>query len=392
MPWLQPSALLERERVAPAIEMPQRANADFVPFIHLLRGVAPLPVVWAHLAGAWPAETTATIWPPFLLLRNLVANPLHLFQDGAHLGVVIFFLISGYIISHIATYQSATQFVLRRILRIGPVLLFSVSSIAVVTAISAYFELPPIAGVSAKSFDDYLLSAFLLDFVVAHKALALPPTWSLVPEAVFYICMAVIIACMKKHAIGSIITLLAVFFCLLAPCKYNVTISYLANLLVYLPIFVIGRICYLRQTQAISERNALIAFAWASTLFFLLYSACLPGQLTGEKETAPTYVLAVIIFYTAMAARVRTVPRVLAFFADISFSLYLLHIPVGWFVMNVLHHWGAPIGLIVIAGLTASIVAAAVSRQVIEKPFQKLGHRVFSVRLKNDPSTYARLH
>src|SRR4051794_1142310 len=108
------------------LQFEQGSPSSFIPFIQLLRGVAPLPVVWAHLGGAWYAATHAEIFAPFQWFRVMFSEPLHLFQDGAHLGVVVFFLISGYIISHVGQNESLLEFLIKRSVRLLPTLFLAV--------------------------------------------------------------------------------------------------------------------------------------------------------------------------------------------------------------------------------------------------------------------------
>jgi exopolysaccharide production protein ExoZ len=352
--------------------MQSEPKTDFVPFIQLLRGIAPLLVVWPHLAGAWPAVTTHEIWPGFLLFRNLVSKPFHLFQDGGHLGVVIFFLISGYIISHVAASQTTSEFVIKRVFRLAPALFVAVLSMAIGSAISARFHLVSIWGDSAQSLMDYVKSALLLDYVLDHKALALPPTWSLLTEVTFYACVALLMSLVWRRPVMSVVALLGVYICLMTPVGYSDNLNYFASYYVYFPLFVVGRIFYLENTKRLDRSTSAILFVWTLILYYLLYSGWAPSWLP-PQETIATYVLAIAIFYAMMKSELRHVPKPLSFCADISYSLYLLHLPIGGLTMGILYSIGAPIGLIVFGGIAASLGAATLSWIFVEKPFQRLG-------------------
>jgi peptidoglycan/LPS O-acetylase OafA/YrhL len=76
------------------------SNAGFFPFIHMLRGIAPLMVLWAHLVFYWLVAHNINTWSGSGPWYYWVVSPFHLYQNGGHLGVVIFFLVSGFVITY----------------------------------------------------------------------------------------------------------------------------------------------------------------------------------------------------------------------------------------------------------------------------------------------------
>ena len=95
-----------------------------IPFIHLLRGIAALLVMWVHLGLWYPAEHGYTWWAAGVWRDGLVA-PLHLYQDGGHLPVLLFFLVSGFIITHVSLKETRLEFVVKRLFRLAPPLLLA---------------------------------------------------------------------------------------------------------------------------------------------------------------------------------------------------------------------------------------------------------------------------
>lgn len=51
-----------------------------------------------------------------------MARPLGLYQDAGHLGVVLFFFVSGYIVTYTSSRERVVEFSLKRLLRLGPAL------------------------------------------------------------------------------------------------------------------------------------------------------------------------------------------------------------------------------------------------------------------------------
>jgi len=166
-----------------------------IEFIHLLRGIAPLLVIWSHLPGWWLVERQWR-WPPFDFYERYVVEPLHLYQNGEHLGVVLFFIISGFIISHMALRESRSEFAVKRILRIWPALLTALLVMMVAQGLAAKLQTDPLTGhhhvdptdghfLFATPLD-YLINATLLNWALPQSTYALSVTWSLLPEVVIW--------------------------------------------------------------------------------------------------------------------------------------------------------------------------------------------------------------
>ena len=79
---------------------------------------------------------------------------------------------------------------------------------------------------------------------------------------------------------------------------------------------------------------------------------------------------------------------------DISYSLYLLHLPIGVAVIGCLSHW-LPyaswfIGILDVIGVAASAWAAWIMCQFIEKPSQETCRRLYAFRIANQSKLHSR--
>ncbi len=78
---------------------------EFFGLIHYLRAIAPLLVLWAHLCGWWVYDNHV-ISQLQIGWENFIVKPFQLYQGGGHLGVLIFFLISGFVITHVSINET----------------------------------------------------------------------------------------------------------------------------------------------------------------------------------------------------------------------------------------------------------------------------------------------
>ena len=350
---------------------------DFIPFIHVLRGLAPLLVVWSHLAGWWffVNSSSPLIWTWY---QQLIVDPLRLCYGGGHLGVVLFFCISGYIISHVATHERRIEFVVKRIFRLAPVLFVAVALMALLAELSQLLGLPKMLGNEAVHLRDYIVTAFLLNYIIDRKPLTLGGvTWSLGSEVIFYALVTALIPLMRGRPIMATWMMTAAATALVLPWPSSDALAYACYFSIYLPLFIIGRIFYLEHTKQLDSHTALTMVGANAGLLCLLYSFRWPGKLTeAPTEPAVTYFMAIILFYIVMRTPIRTMPRSVRFFADISYSLYLVHLPAGSFAMAAVSALGAPRPIILIAGLCAAVGAATAISRFVERPCQALGRHL----------------
>jgi exopolysaccharide production protein ExoZ len=153
--------------------------------IQVLRFVAALLVVYVH-AVQITAATTA--------IRSAGSIPFRVATIG-HIGVDIFFVISGLIIAKIAPGRIPTEFIWSRVIRIVPMyLLFTVPALAIGT-----FSPSLLGGAAPDQMTGFgwrnVIATFL--FWPATDQMTIPALavgWSLYFEMLFYACAALVLA------------------------------------------------------------------------------------------------------------------------------------------------------------------------------------------------------
>jgi peptidoglycan/LPS O-acetylase OafA/YrhL len=160
--------------VASDSQRPSRAGTGRVPYLDGLRAVAITGVLYAH-ARVSPGFPT---W-----LRNASwANPI----DSGALGVHLFFVISGFIITHLLILEerdtgtvSLRRFWIRRALRILPPFYIYALTIALINEVNPHLNIAPITFAMALTF--------LWEILSNHTSWWLGHTWSLSIEEQFYV-------------------------------------------------------------------------------------------------------------------------------------------------------------------------------------------------------------
>lgn len=350
---------------------------DRIAFIHLLRGLAPIFVLWAHIPGWWLIEKHQKWWL-FDATRDLVILPFHLYQNAGHFGVVLFFLISGFIISHVATRETRLEFTVKRIFRIGPTLVCATALMVMSKGLANMFALGDVYGNSASVSWDYIYTIFLLDWFTPGGH-TLSVTWSLATEVVFYVMMTVLLPRLVTHPIKATIWMLIVVAAVNLPHHISSHVAFWNYTLIYLPIIIAGRVLYLYWSGTVGRSCMLWLLGACYSVFLLLYTSRWPGQLTHEPdEPVVTYALALVVFYGAMKLNLARIPRLFTFLANISYPLYMIHLPVGMLILSAGSAAGLPIGMSVLLAILAAIAAARLVATFIDRPAQVLARRILA--------------
>ncbi len=313
--------------------------------VNSLRGLAALSVALFHFSNGSPGFYV----PP--VLRAI----------GAYgwLGIEVFFVISGFILPYSlwrAGYwlspSSFGRFIWKRVARLDPPYLCTIVLILLLAYLSSRspgFRGPPF-------HFDLLQLGLHLGYLNAFAGLPWlnPVFWTLAVECQFYILIALVFPLIisgKRIVRMSAICLLLITSLLYAPGN---VVTY------YFPLFTCGIISF--------QWFAGICAKWEAALI-LLPAAVMLGMRMGVLVMAVGLAAAFII-----VAIPSWTNAPLAFLGTMSYSLYLLHVPVGGRIINLAQRL-PPSTAVGVAGMAtavaASIGAAYLLYSIVERPAQR---------------------
>jgi peptidoglycan/LPS O-acetylase OafA/YrhL len=358
-------------------------------FIHLLRGLAAMLVVWSHLSGFWLLTTGKTS-----ALQNMwqqwIAAPFHVFQNGGHLGVVLFFLISGYIITHTSLRENRRSFAIKRVLRIWPPLIFAtvVAGLFLLLAMSTGTGL---LGVHGGSVWHWLAGSVLLDGFL-HSGFVLDVTWTLIIEVIFYAITFALLGVSRSNPLKSVWIMVGVWVGLTL-VSFNIgLISTTPNKVasMYVGFLVLGRVLYFWDRKIIAGFDAIVVGGLSALLYLLFAELSDPGFLLAPGgwvgyEPLVSYAFALVIFVGMMRLAPKKVAQPFRMLGDISYSLYLLHLPVGITVLNLLAQLNVPESVNSVIAILVSVGVSWGAYRLVEVPSQRLARRLAGPNLVRHP-------
>jgi len=356
------------------VEFPpaSRPRERFV-FIDGLRGIAALYVAVFHfwlLADGLSGGAVSGVTPGALTLLLMHGD----------LGVDIFFVISGFVISYSMLgerigLEFIRTFALRRSLRLDPPYWIVLASVVLIRVIEASVFRKPVELPSPWTFTTNVM--YLQDIMGTPNLLSI--SWTLCLEIQFYLVYVLLLAIVQRAF------------------STNVRLE-LRLAAVFGPVFVIsGAFLYAQATAHGVFINYWYAFflgaltcwalyartgfgVWAATTTVVLVATA----ITRQPQPAAVAGAAALIYVAGRLGRLTTWLRAgpLQYLGGISYSLYLVHAPFGWGIVglgnalaksSVLAHFGS-IGL----AIGASIVLAHLLRSYVEVPGIQLGRRLTS--------------
>jgi peptidoglycan/LPS O-acetylase OafA/YrhL len=362
--------------VPPAAGADAAAHAKYRPDIDGLRAVAVLPVLFYHFGiGLTP---------------------------GGFVGVDVFFVISGYLITslisaemHQGTY-SIKNFYVRRARRIFPALFC-------MCAVTALFVLLFCLPSDAKRFSSSLAAATLFGsnvyfyltadyFAAAAETQPLLHTWSLAVEEQFYIVFPLILLLVRRYSsrrerqIMAVLGLLSLALSIWLVRTDQAGAFYLLHSRAW--ELLLGALLALGMVPAIRSRLLAGTLGILGLVLIggsvLLYDETMP--FPGLAALAPCIGAALLIhtgrdasLFSAQALSLAPV----RFIGHISYSLYLWHWPID--VMSryfgFWYGWDPDLKLHKLALLALSFAAAILSWHFVEKPFRQRPYRLGSTAI-----------
>lgn len=350
--------------------------------IHLLRGMAALLVVYAHLVRHAAMRAGGSWWPNDAL-SAYVLQPLHITLLCGPLAVFIFFLISGFVIAHVAERETRREFAVKRIFRIYPPLVVAILMVVGLAWINLRVHLPALPA-TMPSLREVLLGMLLFHITAAVHVLGV--AWTLTVEVFFYVHAWVLLGWLRRKPVATALVLatwgVVGTHALLLLFRYTgwAWPAHMAQMVHYLPLFatgVLGHVWYQRRLST-TTLAALAPIACGAYVWNLHYTK--PSALTPELQYPLQLAYAAIIFFATLAldSRLR-IGRTTGWIGDISYSLYLVHMPLGFVILAWLFgRLGLPLALT--AAVAGSLVVSWAIHVFVEKPSQRAARAILGKR------------
>lgn len=347
------------------------AHTKFFALLDSLRAVAALSVVYFHLVvmalpggGLWPLDRLAT------LAGADARNQL----DFGWFGVALFFFISGFVITHAGRRETRAEFALKRLLRILPPYL-------VVTLLAFILVMLKVPGLSPQdqTLGDLLRNLTMYAHVVPGLPILVFVAWTLVVELLFYLGVWATRGWLVSRPLLVSATMLATV--VLATAAAPIAPPIIAGLsmsLCFVPLLVMGQLAYFTRQRRISPATGTVGLLVAWSVFFVAVQRLNQVWMNSEGAHGFTETLfAFALFLLAIALEGTVVPpRIMRVVALRSYSLYLVHWPVGLAVLIPLmasglsYVWCLAIALLLVA------IATELVYRAVERPSIALGRRL----------------
>lgn len=244
------------------------------------------------------------------VLRAVVEYLSYLIVGGG-VGVVVFFLVSGYIITHVLFSETTIRFLIKRAFRIYPLYWFAVITELVVTGESVDL---------AKTIPQLLLVGDFLNTTYSLQGVE----WTLRIEALFYLFMAALKGLnfldnrIKYLPYSYFVATLFLFLIAPFPTSSLLSVGYVS---IFMPFLFLGSLFYLKERRLVDNTLLVLFFALVFGQYNYLLNKFQPGWISalfGELGT--------LIFLIAWAIREKLLvtPPVI-FLSDLTYAVYLFH-------------------------------------------------------------------
>ena len=341
-------------RMAATDAPPKLAHLD------MLRGVAILMVVMVHTAQQIPGLDGATA----------------LLAAYGQMGVQLFFVVSAYTLclSHERrAADPAAHFYIRRFFRIAPLYYLGVVLYFGLRAATGQDEAYTAANVAANL-------TFTHGFVKAATNSIVPGGWSIAVEMSFYLLFPLAFAVVQWSARKSLwLAAVLVSVVLLANIAAQAWIGLIARNNAYyysivnqLPVFAVGMFTFFAVRQGARGAPAVCAggFLAFTAAGLALYASGRPMAFAWLPTVAGIGFAFLLVLFHAVRPRMPWLARV----GKVSFSMYVTHFAVAWFLAPKVAALLPPLAGFVVAFALAAAVTFAVS-VVLERLVESTGIR-----------------
>jgi peptidoglycan/LPS O-acetylase OafA/YrhL len=317
--------------------------------IQIMRGLAALSVLFFHI---FENDNFISQAPRVSALFS-----------KANLGVLAFFVISGFVIPltmrqmRYEFRRDALLFLARRLIRLEPPYILSVFLAAAIAYIAsrmpAYRGAPPPLDLST------LGAQFVYVAPWVHKPWINGVAWTLAIEFQYYILMLFIAPALLSGKRGTLL-------CFFAAIALAAIISNDQRVVLpYLPYFALGFIAFLRYERRVDDAVFISGVLLFGALAWRAY----------DYRAAAICVATCFLIFVPLRGPVRG----LSFLGTISYSLYLVHDPISERLINLAARFGViTMYVAAIAAIACSLAFASLFWYFVERPSMQTAKRVTS--------------
>lgn len=304
-------------------------------------------------------------------------------EHGATAGVFLFFLVSGYIVSQVAAVERRMTFLAKRAARLLPAMVIGIG-LAIVVGMTlhaigrpTWYLFNPDHALTWRS----ILEA--LGFGVVRPIEVLFPLWTLAVEYWWYFLLFVLMwFCRTRPVLGAILMQLAlVLLFWVAPVVSAGSFGLERAWMVPVGVVLIGRWVYLVRCGLGLIPG--VAGALSALGIYVALNLAMPGATTETLiSSSLTVIWASAIFCCLLAVLHGPLRRPVNLMAEISYGMYLYHIPIAWVLLTTFVPTGGPWMLpVVLLSLAVTVGFGLLSHTFVEKPIRNAMRR----RLGNRP-------
>jgi len=315
--------------------------------VSLIRGIAALSVCLFHFTKGFIGKVPVS----------------DIFLPYAWVGVEIFFVISGFVIPYSVLgypfkFKNYGGYILKRLARIEPAYLTSIAIILILNYISSLFTIYQGDPFGVSGHNILLHLGYLVDFF--DGTWLNPVYWTLAIEFQYYLLVGLLMVLWSKNIKILTVLSLLVFFALSFWPQEEI------KFFRHTDIFTIGIICAFYKKEYLKKAHYLVLVAILGLVIYYHHD----------------YVIAILSVGASLGiAFLDNIKNFewLNFLGKISYSLYLIHVPIGGRVINLGKRLDQTIYtqvLVVLAAVGVSIFAAWLFYIYIEKPSHRWSRRI----------------
>lgn len=308
-----------------------------------------LPVLNRHSWDFWIIESG------FVRILN---------TETAVLGVLLFFIITGYLIAGMLERYRRAEFIINRIFRIFPALIIS----CLIIGLLVYKT----QGVT------FTLASYLSSFTVSYLYVEVVPVngvlWTLIIEVFFYIIAFVVgrFTCMRLFTVQAI-CLGIIIFSVIDANKY----LYITALNIkYILFILVGVTIKLAEKMAspVHKLQYVILSEFIAFMGFRIYMIGHPDTASYSHFSSQAIVIIIfMLFYLKSDDFFNKLPQIFFKAAELVYPLYLLHVPFGLITMYLLKGYFHNSYILLIFAILLSYLSAFLLHVTVEKPGIKMG-------------------